>query len=296
MHTHLIHTTRPALGLIAALTLALTGCAAAERPPEKVIVVPSTATTMPAYNRDGSIPKRRYVVRMSDGQRDWEVEFPEVATSYELRIPLKKEDDGLLVEGEQLTEADRQLLENLRRKNVGTEREGIYENGKNKADPKGRNQVGGLDPGAELDPKKDPADPAAKATNSTKNAKGGVDPWAGKEDKPAPSRQSYFLGIEKVKRLYRARKYELAVVFLKKLEADYPNDVQIMSMMGTLWLKLNQPDLAQKYWEDVLKVDPNNKAVRAGLKQLTERRGEATPAPASPPAPLPETRRGVTRP
>lgn len=243
---------------------------------DRVIVVPSTATTAPSYRGDGSIPTRRYVVRMSDGKRDWEVEFPEVATGYELRIPLgdKKKDEDVVVEGDKLTAADKQLLDALRKRNVNYEREGIYKNGKNQADPKGKNQVGGDEPGAELDPK------GKEAKKS-----GGVDPWAGTEDKPAPTRRSYFLGLEKVKRLYRAKKYELAVVFLKKLEKDYPNDVQIMSMMGTLWLKVGQKELARQYWEKVLAVDPQNKPVIAALKQLNVSSPQQTTPPATKKAP-----------
>ena len=256
------------------------GCSSSEaqRAPDKVIVVPSSATTAPSYQGDGSIPTRRYVVRMSDGQRDWEVEFPEVATGYELRIPLdgkgKGADQDVLVGADQLTAADKQLLESLRRRDVNVEREGIFTNGKNAADPSGRNQVGGLEPGAELDEK------GAEA----KAAKGGVDPWAGKEDKPAPSRRSYFMGLEKVKQLYRAGKYELAIVFLKKLEEDYPNDVQIMSMMGTLWLKVGQPELARESWEKVLAIEPQNRAVIEALKRLNDRAQDQDP-PEPPAAP-----------
>lgn len=228
----------------------------------KVIVVPSTATHAPSYRGDGSVPSRRYVVRMSDGKRDWEVEFPEVATGYELRIPLgKKRDDGVDVVGDDLTAADKQLLESLRRRNVGMEREGIFENGKNKADPEGKNQLGGLEPGSELD-----KDGKPKAGEQK-----GVDPFAGTEDQAAPTRRSYFLGIDKVKKLYRAGKYEVAIVFLKKLERDYPSDLQVLSMMGTLWLKLNQPELAREYWEKVLKIDPTNRSVVEALKQLNAR-------------------------
>ena len=55
-----------------------------------------------------------------------------------------------MVEGDELTAADKELLENLRRRNVRIEREGIYRNGRNQADPEGRNKVGGREPGAEL--------------------------------------------------------------------------------------------------------------------------------------------------
>ena len=168
----------------------------------------------------------------------------------------------MIVGAEQLTEADKQLLEALRRRNLDYGREGIYEDGKNKADPPGRNQLGAPEPGAELPPAPGEADGATPKSG----AEAGVDPWAGTEDQPAPTRRSYFLGLEQVKKLYRAGKLELAIVYLKKLEQDYPNDVQIMAMMGTLWLKTGQEDLAREYWERVLQVDPANRAVIEALK------------------------------
>ena len=90
---------------------------------------------------------------------------------------------------------------------------------------------------------------------------GDVDPWAGSEDEPAPTRRSYFRGIENVKRLYRAGRYEMAIIYLKELEQDYPEDPKLMSMMGTLYLKLGQEELAREYWERVLQIDPNNRTV-----------------------------------
>lgn len=257
----------PGAGQLVALTaligaaLVLPACGASEASKSnKVIVVPSTATSAPPYRGDGSPPPRRYVVRMSDGERDWEVEFPETSTGYQLRIPLNTDRDGsgVMVEGDPLTAADKEMLENLRRKNVGVEREGIYQDGKNKADPDGKNQVGGLEPGAEL--------------GGEDGANGGaLDPWAGTEDRPAPTRRSYFLGIENVKKLYRAKRYEMAIIYLKELDQDYPEDPKILSMMGTLYLKLGQPDLAREYWERVLQIDPTDRAVIDALKQLNAR-------------------------
>jgi len=222
---------------------------------DKVIVVPSTATSAPPYRGDGSPSSRRYVVRMSDGKRDWEVEFPESANGYQLRIPLNDGKKDLDVQGQPLTKADKELLESRRRQNVATEREGVYADGKNLADDERRNQAGGLQPGAELGG----------------GDSGAVDPWAGTEDQPAPTRRSYFLGIEEVQKLYRAGRYEMAVVFLKELDEDYPDDPKILSMMGTLYLKLNQEDLAREYWEKVLQIDPTNRAVIDALKQLNQR-------------------------
>ncbi len=251
---------RKILGVLA-LALTLSACETTDTKSDKVIIVPSAATTAPSYAAGGQVPTRRYVVRMSDGKRDWEVEFPEVATGYELRIPLQQKGPAVDVEGEDLTDADKELLESLRRRNSGMEREGIFVNGKNQADPDGKTQDGGLTPGEEL------GEDGGKKNGAGK----GVDPWAGTEDKPAPTRRSYFLGIEKVKKLYRAGKYEVAIVFLKKLEKDYPDDLQILSMMGTLWLRMGQEDLAREYWERVLQIDPKNRAVIEALKQLTNR-------------------------
>ncbi len=244
---------------------------------ERVIVVPSTATTTPAYERDGSVPSKRYVVRMSDGKRDWEIEFPDTARGYRLNIPMgAKPGDGVDVEGDDLTAADKELLERLKRNNPDYRRDGIYEDGRNAADP---DRPG---PGSELPPVpgEDPGKLEGKAAD-------GVDPWSRGEDSPAPTRRSYFMGIEKVKKLYRAGRYEIAMVHMKKLDEDYPDDPQIMAMMGTLWLKNNQPDLAREYWERVLQIDPYNNGVKQALKQLNERQGLAAPPAAGelPPAP-----------
>jgi hypothetical protein len=265
------------ISLCAALWLIGCGSTSYERE-DKVIVVPSTAAMQPPYSGDGGQPQRRYVVRMSDGERDWEVEFPETASGYSLRIPIKgRSDGGLVVGGKGRTLADKELEASMRRQNPDMEREGIYQDGKNTADPPRK------PPGSELG---NGAQDAAKGADSAKKS----DEWAGTEADPAPSRQSYLLGIEQVKQLYRAGKYELAITFLKNLDQDYPNDPQIMSMMGTLYLKINREELAREYWERVLRVDPNNRAVIEALKQLNQRRGgQAAPArreeaPATPPA------------
>lgn len=268
MVRHIFSRMSGASGLVALLcAVSVTGCSTggSSSGKEKVIVVPSSAATAPPYRGDGSPSDRRYVVRMSDGERDWEVEFPETANGYQLRIPLHDNKKDLDVQGQPLTRADKELLESRRRQNVGMEREGIYADGQNLADDERRNQVGGLRPGAEID------DPDAGS--------GGIDPWAGSEDRPAPTRRSYFLGIEEVQKLYRAGRYEMAIVFLKELDEDYPEDPKIMAMMGTLYLKLNQEELAREYWERVLQVDPANQAVIDALKQLNQR--GISPAPAS---------------
>lgn len=231
--------------------------ACATKQPETAIIVPSAATTAPDYRGDGAVPTQRYVVRMSDGERDWEVEFPEVATGYELRIPLKGQaaDDRLVWDSEGLTDADKELLREMRRDNAAMSREGVYVGGQNLNDPEGTNAAGGLLPGAELDDE-------GRAVR---------DPGpVGVRDETAadPSRPSYLLGVEEVQRLFKSQNYELAMVRLRQLEKAYPNDTKLLAMKGTLWAKLGRKELAREAWERVLQIEPENKAVLEALKRL----------------------------
>ncbi len=57
---------------------------------------------------------QRHVIRMNDGQREWEVEFPETATGYEVRVPLHgaTETGGVAAATKQrVTAADREMFE-----------------------------------------------------------------------------------------------------------------------------------------------------------------------------------------
>ncbi len=87
---------------------------------------------------------------------------------------------------------------------------------------------------------------------------------------PAPSRQSYLVGLEQAKQLFNQGKFEMSLVVLGSLNDDYPNDIKILSMMGTLWLKMNRPELARTYWENVLRMDPQNRSIIEALKQINQ--------------------------
>jgi len=231
----------------------LTGCATPE-PQTTTIIVPSAATSAPEFRGDGTMPSQRYVVRMSDGKRDWEVEFPETASGYEVRIPLdaKGNPNALNWESENLTDADRKIIEEQRRTNPGMEREGVFVGGRNLND-----RASASEPGAELDESgRDARDVGPLSTRIA-------------EDSAAPGRPSYLLGIDEVQKLFQAGKYELAMVRLTELERAYPNDAKLLSMMGTLWLKLGRKELARDAWEQVLQMEPDNRAVIEALKQLS---------------------------
>ena len=213
---------------------------------QRTIVVPTHAVVQPDRQKDGSASPRRYVVRMSDGNLDWEVELPEVATGYELRIPFKGKSaagSGELAyqNAAPLTAADKELIKSMRRENPEMETAGVFnESGQ------GIDEVSKAKQGNKRDSKKSRKNRAQKSK----------------------SRQSYLVGLEKARQLFKAQKYELAIIALKSLDQDYPKDVTIKSMLGTLWLQLNQPVLAREAWEAALKINPNNRAVIQALKQL----------------------------
>ncbi len=223
--------------------------------PETIVVGSDRSAEAQVSYADGS--SQRYVIRMSDGKRDWEIEFPNVASGYMVKIPLKNEpgDNGIVWESENLTAADKELLKDLRRENPEMEREGVFRNGRNLNDPEGKNELGGLEPGAELDKDGNPiSDPGKVALQQN-------------EDAASQTRPSYLLGIQEVGKLFQSNNYELAMVRIVQLEKAYPNDVKILSMKGTLWMKLGKKNLAREAWEQVLQIEPDNRAVIQALKQ-----------------------------
>ena len=233
------------VGALLAATALLCGCAQLgqneDDDRDTKIIVPSTATTTPQYYADGSIPSQRYVVRMSDGSRDWEVEFPEVARGYEVRIPLGDHQRDVHAGHQSLTRADRELIDHLSRSDPAYERPGIYAGEDHTVDREARRQ-GDDDAGAD----RRPHDEAG----------------------PAPSRPSYLKAINEAQRLFEAGHYEMAMVQISNLEESYPNDVRIQSMKGTLWLRLGRERLARDTWERVLQMDPENEPVREALRRL----------------------------
>ncbi len=258
MTSPLRHLSRLALIALMGASWLAGGCSST-KPQTKQIIVPSTATSVPQYRGDGTATDEHYVIRMSDGRRDWEISFPSTASGYEVRIPLKggkptaDKGGGLHWQAEQLTDADKELLAELRRQNPDMEREGVYQNGQNLVDKQ-----------AAADQGKKPATASDASPQPRPSAKHTA------EDAAAPTRPSYLLGIAEVQKLYEHGKYELAMVRLSQLDKAYPNDARILSMKGTLWKKLGRPELARKAWEQALQLQPDNKSVIQALKDLNQ--------------------------
>ncbi|HVV52285.1 MAG TPA: hypothetical protein VHO06_21630, partial [Polyangia bacterium] len=100
--------------LVWALALAgagpLAGCSSGGVVPADVRVPPDLLRGSP-YTATGENGHSRYVVRMTDGQRDWEIQLPEIATAYEVKVPLSGRPASMLSpDMAPATEADREIM------------------------------------------------------------------------------------------------------------------------------------------------------------------------------------------
>jgi tetratricopeptide (TPR) repeat protein len=213
----------PALALVA-----LASCAMFDKPEQRRVVVPDELLKQSDYEPDGYVPRQRYVVRMSDGQRDWEVEFPEAASGYEIRIPLEGE-PKILGQGEKtpVSAADRAIADDMVRQNpelAGKERSKDGVNGERDL-----------------------------------NGEGG--------GRKAP-KVSYLASLVELRELYRTRNYEVALMKVVELERDYPNDDKVLAMKGSLYRQIGRTELAREAWEQALRINPTNQVVIDALSRL----------------------------
>src|SRR5262245_57675717 len=93
------------LGVAAAAGCTLT------RPIPADVRVPPELLRGSQYNTAAEAPRTRYVVRMTDGQKDWYLEIPESGTGYEVKIPMSGKPLRLTPEMATMTAADREILQ-----------------------------------------------------------------------------------------------------------------------------------------------------------------------------------------
>ncbi|MFL5304951.1 MAG: tetratricopeptide repeat protein [Polyangia bacterium] len=220
---------------------AMVGCASGNVPAD--VRVPPELLRGSPYTAGGEPARTRYVIRMTDGQRDWEIQLPEIATAYEVRVPLTGAPTSpLAVDMATMTSADREILE------------------QNEAS---RRAPDDDDKNADNDDDKKRGDKNGDKKGDKKSA---VKPRAGQT--PPAARPSYLLTLERVKELYRTRHYELGLVELVELEKQYPEDEHVLSMKGSLYERLGNKALARDAWQQVLRINPYNLAVLEALQRL----------------------------
>jgi tetratricopeptide (TPR) repeat protein len=221
------------------------------RPIPADVRVPPELMRGSGYTTGGEPLRSRYVVRMTDGQRDWEIQLPEIATSYEVKVPLSGKGGRLAVDQATMTAADREILQD--REAAARAESGDLDPPKPEGD--GLRQAGGRQRGA-----RDEAGDA-KPTEKRPPRKPG-------DDKPPSAKSSYLLTLARVKELYRTRQYELALVEIGELDRQYPDDEHILSMKGSLYERLGNKNLAREAWQQTLRINPYNLAVLEALQRL----------------------------
>ncbi len=237
---------------IAILAFAATAGCTLTRPIPADVRVPPELLRGSQYNH-GEAPRSRYIVRMTDGQRDWEIQLPEVATSYEVKVPMSgKPATRLAVDMATMTAADREILqerEAAARAEAG-DSESAREDGAAKPERAGKRAAALRDDGE--------APPPPEKKSARKPG----------DNKPPSAKASYLLTLARVKELYRTKQYELALVELAELDRQYPDDEHILSMKGSLYERLGNKNLAREAWQQTLRINPYNLAVLEALQRL----------------------------
>jgi hypothetical protein len=232
----------------AVASAAVAGCASGGAVPADVRVPPDLLRGSP-YTASGESGRSRYVVRMTDGVRDWEIQLPEIATAYEVKVPLSgKPAAPLSIDMATATAADREIMADNQ---AAAERA--------RTDAPGPDDA--VDEGAGHPTDRDGARKSARPADPQRVA-------GGAPGTPPVAKASYLLTLARVKDLYRTRHYELGLVELVDLERQYPDDEHILSMKGSLYERLGNKNLAREAWQEALRLNPFNLAVLEALQRL----------------------------
>jgi tetratricopeptide (TPR) repeat protein len=74
--------------------------------------------------------------------------------------------------------------------------------------------------------------------------------------------------MARVTGLFQRKSYDLALLELSRLRADFPDDAKLLAMEGTLHMKMGDKKRAQASWERALEIDPANDTVLNMLEEL----------------------------
>jgi len=215
--------------------------------------IPSDVRVPPEVLRGSQYdaPRRTYAIHVVDGRTEYDVQVPELATSYEYKIPLSGKPGGTGIRPDMptMTAADREIIQ------------------QREADA--RAEAGMPDPVSDDGPMRrastrDDGDGDGKAAPKRAARKPG-------DNKAPPAKASYLLTLARVKDLYRAKQYELALVELAELDRQYPDDEHILSMKGSLYERLGNVPLARDGWQAALRIDSNNLSVMDALDRLNKK-------------------------
>jgi len=252
---------------ILAFLIAAGGCGLTRPVPADVRVPPELLRGSP-YTAGGEPPRTRYVVKMTDGQRDWEIQLPEIATAYEVKVPMSGKVTGLRADLASMTAADREIMAE---RDASARAEQLADGDRPKDGRDGGKKPGARGKRAADDDEDDEGQDRKDAKGAKGDRRARVTPASAPgADKPPAAKASYLLTLARVKDMYRNRQYELALVELVELERQYPEDEHILSMKGSLAERLGQKQMAREAWQQALRINPYNLAILEALQRLSK--------------------------
>ena len=87
--------------------------------------------------------------------------------------------------------------------------------------------------------------------------------------------RSYLAGVDFIKRLYRAGRYEAALLETDSMLKAYPTNPKLYEMRGTLLDRIGQSDLAIAAWKQALRFSPKNESLKRFIERKEQKRGLA---------------------
>lgn len=88
--------------------------------------------------------------------------------------------------------------------------------------------------------------------------------------------KSYLAGLDRIKRLFRDGRYEASLLEVEDLLVNFPTAPKLYEMRGTLLDRLGRSELAIRSWQQALRLEPKNAALRKYLDRKRATRGLAS--------------------
>jgi hypothetical protein len=89
--------------------------------------------------------------------------------------------------------------------------------------------------------------------------------------------RSYLAAMDHVKQLYRAARFEAALIEIDELVRTYPTDARLYEMRGTLLDRMGRGELALRSWNQALRLNPGNESLRRFVERKQQKRSLASP-------------------
>lgn len=99
---------------------------------------------------------------------------------------------------------------------------------------------------------------------------------AAEEVTPAKDK-SYLASLDNIKQLFKIGRYEVALLEVDAMIHQYQTDPKLYEMRGTLLDRLGRLDLAFKSWNQAMRLDPKNLALRKFVERRQQNRSVASP-------------------